>query len=52
MPDIGDLAIQFGQLVDVPVGDSMNKPEKHLARAQTHKTSPSNAYRRLVTIFA
>jgi hypothetical protein len=39
MPDIGDLAIQVRQLVEVPVGDPVNKPEKHLARTQTHKTS-------------
>jgi hypothetical protein len=52
MPDIGDLAIQVRQLVEVPVGDPMNKPEKHLARTQTHKTSPSNTYMRLLIIVA
>jgi hypothetical protein len=44
MPDISDLAIQTRQLVKVPAGDPMNKPEKHFARTQTHKTSPGDTH--------
>jgi hypothetical protein len=52
MADIGDLAIQVRQLIEVPARDPMNKPEKHFTRTQTHKTSPGNTHRRLVIIIA